>query len=121
MTSMQRVLRPFIEDGSVSINSHSDDDVDFLYSVRGADFSRDNMKIFQVKKCSKRLEFNCLSFSYCSLVFLTIFLNFILFMSFCPFTILLCFLLFSVYYSVLFFSILKTFYPLHLIPYFFPL
>jgi hypothetical protein len=48
MTSMQRILRPFIEDGSVSINSHSDDDVDFLYSVRGADVSRDNMKIFQV-------------------------------------------------------------------------
>jgi hypothetical protein len=48
MTSMQRILRPFIEDGSVSINSHSDDELDFLYSVRGADFSRDNMKILQV-------------------------------------------------------------------------
>ena len=48
MTSIQRILRPFIEDGSSSINSHADDDVDFIYSVRGADFSRDNLKALQV-------------------------------------------------------------------------
>ena len=48
MKSLQRVLRSFIEDGSVSITSHADDDIDFLYSIRGLGFHRDNLKIMQV-------------------------------------------------------------------------
>ena len=57
MTSFLRILRPFIQDGTVSMNSHADDDVDSLYSVRGADFSRDNVKIFQVTLIIKLLVF----------------------------------------------------------------
>ena len=53
MKSLQRVLRSFIEDGSVSITSHADDDVDFLYSIRGLGFHRDNLKIMQVLHCLK--------------------------------------------------------------------
>ena len=48
MTNMQRILRSFIEDGSVSITSHADDGVDYLYSTRGMSFDRDNLKLFQV-------------------------------------------------------------------------
>ena len=48
MTSLQRVMRSFIEDGSISITSHADDGVDFLYSIRGLGFHRDNMKTMQV-------------------------------------------------------------------------
>ena len=48
MKSLQRVLRSFIEDGSVSMTSHADDALDFLYSVRGLSFYRDNLKVFQV-------------------------------------------------------------------------
>lgn len=48
MKSLQRVLRSFIEDGSVSMTSHADDALDFLYSVRGLSFHRDNLKVFQV-------------------------------------------------------------------------
>ena len=50
MTKMQRILRSFIEDGSVSITSDADDGVDFLYSTRGLSFDRDNMKVFQVQQ-----------------------------------------------------------------------
>jgi hypothetical protein len=48
MTSLQRVLRSFIEDGSISITSHTDDEIDYQYSVRGLGFHRDNLKIMQV-------------------------------------------------------------------------
>ena len=48
MNKMQRILRSFIEDGSVSITSYADDGVDYLYSTRGMSFERDNLKIFQV-------------------------------------------------------------------------
>ena len=54
MTSLQRVLRSFIEDGSVSITSHADDGEDFLYSIRGLGFHRDNMKTMQVLHNSQR-------------------------------------------------------------------
>jgi hypothetical protein len=56
MTSLQRVLRSFIEDGSISITSHADDGVDFLYSIRGLGFHRDNMKTMQVQHNSHRLS-----------------------------------------------------------------
>ena len=48
MTNIQRILRSFIEDGSVSITSHADKGVDYLYSTRGMSFDRDNLKLFQV-------------------------------------------------------------------------
>ena len=48
MTNMQRILRSFIEDGSVSITSHVDDGVDYLYSTRGMSFDRDSLNLFQV-------------------------------------------------------------------------
>ena len=70
MTSLQRILRPFIEDGTVSMNSHADDDVDSLYSVRGADFSRDNVKIFQVV-----LRLNILLVAHQSPTHLTLFFS----------------------------------------------
>jgi hypothetical protein len=54
MTSLQRVLRSFIEDGSISITSHADDGADFLYSIRGLGFHRDNMKTMQVLHNSRR-------------------------------------------------------------------
>jgi hypothetical protein len=63
MTSLQRVLRSFIEDGSISITSHADDDADFLYSIRGLGFHRDNMKTMQVYQKS-----HC-SFSIVLLIF----------------------------------------------------
>ena len=72
MTSLQRVLRSFIEDGSISITSHADDGVDFLYSVRGLGLHRDNMKTMQVLHKSHRsssvvlLLFNALMTAFVS-------------------------------------------------------
>jgi hypothetical protein len=43
-----RIFRSFIEDGSVSMNSHTDDDTDFVYSTRGLSWMRDTAKLFQV-------------------------------------------------------------------------
>jgi hypothetical protein len=60
MTSLQRVLRSFIEDGSISITSHTDDEIDYQYSVRGLGFHRDNLKIMQVLQkshCSSSASF----------------------------------------------------------------
>ena len=54
MTSLQRVMRSFIEDGSISITSHTDDEIDYQYSVRGLGFHRDNLKIIQVLHKSHR-------------------------------------------------------------------
>ena len=54
MTSLQRVLRSFIEDGSISLTSHTDDEIDYQYSVRGLGFHRDNLKIMQVLQKSNR-------------------------------------------------------------------
>ena len=54
MTNIQRILRSFIEDGSVSITSHADDGVDYLYSARGMSFDRDNLKLFQVHSTHSR-------------------------------------------------------------------
>ena len=54
MTNIQRILRSFIEDGSVSITSHADDGVDYLYSTRGMSFDRDNLKLFQVNDTRRR-------------------------------------------------------------------
>jgi hypothetical protein len=49
MRKFLRIFRSFIEDGSVSITSHADDGLDFLYSVRGMSMMRDNLKLFQVQ------------------------------------------------------------------------
>ena len=54
MTNIQRILRSFIEDGSVSITSHADDGIDYLYSTRGMSFDRDNLKLFQVHRTHSR-------------------------------------------------------------------
>ena len=52
MNQLQRILRSFIEEGTVSITSHSDDDIDYLYSVRGLSFHRDVIKVLQVHSIS---------------------------------------------------------------------
>jgi hypothetical protein len=44
-----RLLRSFIEDGSLSLNTHSDHDKDYLYSIKGLVFERDSLKTFQVR------------------------------------------------------------------------
>ena len=49
MTSLLRILRTFIEDGSVSMTSHIDDDMDFIYSLKGFTFERDVLKNLQVR------------------------------------------------------------------------
>ena len=49
MTSLLRMLRTFIEDGSVSMTSHIDDDMDFIYSLRGITLERDVLKNLQVR------------------------------------------------------------------------
>ena len=54
MANIQRILRSFIEDGSVSITSHADEGVDYLYSTRGMSFDRDNLKLFQVNDTRRR-------------------------------------------------------------------
>ena len=48
MTSFLRILRSFIEDGSVSMTSHSDDNLDYLYSTSGLSWYRDSAKVNQV-------------------------------------------------------------------------
>ena len=50
MIRLQRVLRSFILDGSVSLTSHADDSIDSLYSTQGLSWGRDTAKIFQVKE-----------------------------------------------------------------------
>ena len=48
MTSFLRILRSFIEDGSVSMTSHADDNIDYLYSTSGLSWYRDSAKVYQV-------------------------------------------------------------------------
>lgn len=48
MTLLQRTLRTYIEDGSVSISSTAGDALDYSYTVEGVDLGRDNVKILQV-------------------------------------------------------------------------
>jgi len=52
MNKLLRIFRSFIEDGSVSMNSHSDDDIDFTYSTRGFRWTRDTAKVFQTNLCT---------------------------------------------------------------------
>ena len=49
MTQMLRTFRTYIEDGSLSFTSHSNDDIDYLYSVYGLSLHKDVMKTIQVK------------------------------------------------------------------------
>ena len=49
MTQMLRTFRTYIEDGSLSFTSHSNDDIDYLYSLLGVSVDRDLMKQFQVR------------------------------------------------------------------------
>ena len=49
MTSILRLLRTYVEDGSISMTSHNVDDVDFVYSIEGFTFERDILKTLQVK------------------------------------------------------------------------
>ena len=50
MTSLQRILRTFIEDGYLSMNSHADNGngEDHLYGFHGLSLDRDSMRIIQV-------------------------------------------------------------------------
>lgn len=49
MTSLLRIFKPFIEEGSVSMTSHSDENLDYLYSTLGLSWMRDNSKTYQVR------------------------------------------------------------------------
>jgi hypothetical protein len=49
MTMFLRLMRSFIEEGSVSVTSQAEDNIDFLYSTRGFSWNRDTSKVFQVK------------------------------------------------------------------------
>lgn len=52
MARLLRILKSFIDDKLVSINSHPSDDADFLYSFEGLSWMRDNIKINQVNMCT---------------------------------------------------------------------
>lgn len=45
-----RLLRSFIEEGSLSLNTHIHHDKDYLYALFGLEFERDNMKTLQVRR-----------------------------------------------------------------------
>ena len=49
MTSILRILRTYVEDGSISMTSHIVDDVDFVYSIEGFTLERDIFKTLQVR------------------------------------------------------------------------
>lgn len=48
MTRILRVLKSFIEDGSVSVTSHADDNIDYLYSTLGLSQTSEIYKASQV-------------------------------------------------------------------------
>ena len=48
MTSLQRILRTFIEDGSLTMHSQADNGEDHLYGILGLSLDRDFMKLLQV-------------------------------------------------------------------------
>ena len=48
MTRILRVMKSFIEDGSVSVTSHADDNIDYLYSTLGFSQSSEVYKASQV-------------------------------------------------------------------------
>jgi len=51
MARLLRVLKSYIDDGLVSVTSHATDGADYLYSVEGLSWMRDNIKINQVNMC----------------------------------------------------------------------
>jgi hypothetical protein len=44
-----RILRSFIEEGTVSITSHADNELEHIYNVKKLAISRDTIKTFQVR------------------------------------------------------------------------
>jgi hypothetical protein len=44
-----RILRSFIEEGTVSITSHADNDLEHIYNVKKMAIHRDTIKTFQVR------------------------------------------------------------------------
>ena len=44
-----RILRSFIEEGTVSITSHADNELEHIYNVKKLVISRDTVKTFQVR------------------------------------------------------------------------
>ena len=47
-----RILKSYIEEGSVSVSSHASvDNLDFVYSTHGVSWDRDSVKIFSVNMC----------------------------------------------------------------------
>ena len=78
MTQMLRTFRTYIEDGSLSFTSHSNDDIDYLYSLLGVSVDRDLMKQFQVR-------LNTIVLFHCNILFGIILLYY--FFIFCYFAI----------------------------------
>lgn len=48
MTSLQRILRTFIEDGSLTMHSQADNDEDHLYGILGLSLDKDFLRLLQV-------------------------------------------------------------------------
>jgi hypothetical protein len=57
MTSFLRMLRTYVEDGSISMTSHIVDDVDFIYSIEGFALDRDILKTLQVSQSVSPVTF----------------------------------------------------------------
>ena len=110
MTSLLRMLRTFIEDGSVSMTSHIDDDMDFIYSLRGITLERDVLKNLQVRILvygTRRSPSSCLVLS-------SAISSRLLFSSFISFSVLLSYLILShLFYLIL--SHLISFFLFYLI------
>ena len=48
MTSLQRILRTYIEDGSLTMHSQADNDEDHLYGILGLSLDKDFLRLLQV-------------------------------------------------------------------------
>jgi hypothetical protein len=57
MTSFLRMLRTFVEDGSISMTSHIVEDVDYIYSMEGFALDRDILKTLQVRQSVSPVAF----------------------------------------------------------------
>ena len=69
MTQMLRTFRTYIEDGSLSFTSHSNDDIDYLYSLLGVSVDRVLMKQFQVRLHITSLFFFMIKLFYCNMLY----------------------------------------------------
>ena len=61
MTSLLRMLRTFVEDGSISMTSHTVEDEEFVYGLEGFTFERDILKNLQVEKFHSLIKIFLLS------------------------------------------------------------